>query len=379
MTPIRSTKTILFCCNSVFGMVNFRGGIIRALVAHGHDVVVVAPTDGYVDALRQLGARHVDWRLVGRGTGLLSEIAAVRQLRRIYRDVQPDVTYHFTIKAVIYGAIAAKTLGIPFVSVVTGLGYAFINANWVSRVAIALYRLTLIWSKEVWLLNEDDHQALEQHGLLRGARVRILPGEGVDTTSFHPQSTEHTPPLRFLLVARLLRDKGITEFVEAARQLRQQGVAAEFLLLGAVDADNLTAIPREEVAGWEAEGIVTHLGVTRDVRPHVAASDCVVLPSYREGLPRSLLEASAMERPIIATDVPGCKQVVIDGETGLLCKPRDAADLARTMAEFARMSPEARAEMGRRGRQFVIDRFDERLILDLYWESLSLPPRQPAA
>lgn len=363
-------RVVLFCCNSVFGVVNFRSGIIRSLVQRGYRVVVVAPRDDHVEKLQSLGAEYVEWHLVARGTRLASEIGAIRRLRSTYRKVRPDLAFHFTIKPVIYGALAARSLRIPFVSVLTGLGYAFINVNWISRAATALYRLTLRWSREVWFLNVDDCEALKSRGLLTGVPIRMLPGEGIDTSVFHPTGRPTSTQPRFLLVARLLRDKGILEFVEAARLLRRRGTTAQFCLLGSVDADNPTAISRQEVDAWHAEGIVTYLGVAHDVRPYIAAADCIVLPSYREGLPRSLLEASAMGKPVIATDVPGCKQAVIDGATGLLCRPRDASHLAETMQRLLDMPQDERERMGCSGRNFVVEHFDEHLVVRHYFDVL---------
>ena len=351
-------------------MVNFRAGIIRSLVATGNRVVVVAPSDAYVDDLKALGAEHVEWRLVGRGTHIPAEIAAILQLRSIYRNTRPDIAFHFTIKPVIYGAIACRSLKIPFVSIVTGLGYAFINDNWISEISKLLYRITLSWSKEVWLLNGDDRETMETQGLLRNANVRMLPSEGIDTTFFAPGNLISPKRLQFLLVARLLRDKGVFEFVDAARKLLKAGVEAEFALLGAVDADNPTAISLEIVRDWESEGVIKYLGVCRDVRPYISSAQCIVLPSYREGIPRSLLEASAMSRPVIATDVPGCRDVVLDGKTGFLCAPQSAEALASAIKRFLLLSDTEREKMGELGRAFVHANFDEKLILAQYKETI---------
>ena len=184
-----------------------------------------------------------------------------------------------------------------------------------------------------------------------------------DEVSGHPPGT----PV-FLLIARLLWDKGVGEFVEAARLVRRHRPNVRFQLLGFLDVENRTAVDRASVAGWVAEGVVEYLGVTDDVRPFIAAADCVVLPSYREGTPRTLLEGAAMGRPLIATDVPGCREVVEDGRNGLLCKVRDAADLAEKMLEFITMPPEARARMGRAGRAKVEREFDEKIVIDRYLE-----------
>lgn len=363
----RAPKVVLFCCNSVFGMVNFRSGVIRHLVAQGNRVIVVAPRDEYVSALAPLGAHYEEWRLSGRGTHILFELSAIRQLGRIYREARPDVAFHFTVKPVIYGALMARRFHIPFISVLTGLGYAFINKNWVSEAAVALYRYTLRWSLEVWLLNREDEQAIRQRGLLRGARIRLLPGEGVDIEHYCPgERAAQSSKVRFLLIARLLRDKGILDFVEAARILRARGVDAQFALLGQADADNPTAITRAEVAEWEQENLVSYLGVSKDVRPFISSADCVVLPSYREGLPRTLLEASAMAKPVIATDVPGCRDAVIDGVTGYLCRVRDARDFADKMERMVRVGAGERSALGEQGRHFVSANFDERLVLNHY-------------
>lgn len=368
-------RTILFCCNSVFGMVNFRGGVIRHLVAQGHRVVVVAPPDEYVSTLVSLGAHYEEWQLSGRGTHLFSELSAIRQLDRIYRDVRPSVAFHFTIKPVIYGAIVARRLRIPFISVLTGLGYAFINKNWVSVAAIALYRYTLRWSFEVWVLNREDQRVMCQRDLLRSARIRLIPGEGVDTTYFCPgDAAPQTSETRFLLIARLLRDKGVLEFVEAARMLRARGVHAQFALLGQADADSPTAIKREDVVAWEREGLLSYLGVAKDVRPFIQSADCVVLPSYREGLPRTLLEASAMAKPVVATDVPGCRDVVVDGVTGYMCRVKDASDFADKMERMVRVGPGERSVLGEQGRRFVSANFDERLVIGQYETVLASLP-----
>lgn len=351
-------------------MVNFRSGIIRKLVDGGSRVVVVAPPDAYVDELKLLGAEYIEWSLTGRGTHIGSEASSVWHLARIYKAIRPDVAYHFTIKSVIYGSLVARLFNIPFVSVVTGLGYVFINRNWTSRIAISLYRATLRQSTEVWLLNSDDRAALDSLHLLDGVFVRMLPGEGVDTAFFAPRPSAPSKITRFLLVARMLRDKGILEYVECARRVKAEGHAAEFALLGPVGADNPTAVSMEQIDQWVAEGSVVYLGMARDVRPYIANADCVVLPSYREGLPRSLLEASSMGKPVIATQVPGCKDVVKDGVTGLLCRAQDASDLTEKVLSFLGLAEPERECMGDNGRSYVVEKFDERLILNHYRESL---------
>lgn len=351
-------------------MVNFRSGIIQTLINSGIRVIIAAPHDDYVDALKALGAEYVEWHLVGRSTRISSEISAIRQLRSIYRRMRPDIAFHFTIKPIIYGALVCRSLGIPFVSVVTGLGYVFINNNLVSRISKLLYRATLRWSMEVWLLNDDDRETMTTQGLLNGTNVRILPGEGVNTSFFSLEKFPTTTRPQFLFLARLLRDKGVFEYVDAARSLLQAGIDAEFALLGAVDSDNPTSISSEMVRAWESEGVVKYLGICKDVRPYITTAHCIVLPSYREGVPRSLLEASSMGRPVIATDVPGCRDVVIDGETGFLCASRNYIALAAAIKKFLLLTDADQQKMGERGRNFVRTKFDEELVITQYREIL---------
>jgi glycosyltransferase involved in cell wall biosynthesis len=369
----RDRLTVAFCCNTAFAIANFRGGVIRALVRQGHRVVVVAPEDSYVATLRDLGAEFVPWKVTGRGCDPLAEGRALRDLVRIYRALRPDLAFHFTIKSVIYGAVAGRLSNVPVISVITGLGYVFLNENGVSAITRTLYRLTLGWSREVWFLNDDDRETFQRIGLLRGAPVRVLPGEGIDVRHFAPAPLPcaEAGGKTFLMVGRLLRDKGVMEFVEAARLVRRDLPGTRFQLLGAADADNPSAISGRQVDAWVAEGWVEYLGVALDVRPVIAGADCVVLPSYREGVPRTLLEAASMGRPLVATDVPGCRDVVLPGESGLLCRARDAQDLAKQMRTIASMGPSALEAFGRRGRQLVTERFDEEVVREIYFEAIS--------
>lgn len=364
--------TVALSCNSAFGVANFRTGIIRAILAEGHRVVVVARSDEYTPAIRALGAEFFDWQVSGRSTGPGAELRSIAALIAIYREVRPDLAFHFTIKAVIYGAIAGKLLGIPFISLITGLGYVFLNDTWASRVSRALYRRTLRWSREVWFLNDEDRLTFERLNLLRPAQARMLPGEGIDMEYFAAAMRERDPaePPAFLMIARLLRDKGVYEYIDAARIVHASGRPARFLLLGAADADNPSAIGRAQVDEWHREGVIEYLGTTPDVRPSIRSADCVVLPSYREGAPRVLLEAASMERPVVTTDVPGCRDMVVDAQTGFLCKARNAADLARQMMCIMDLDPERLRTMGRKARELVAERYDERIVIEHYRHAL---------
>lgn len=381
----RSLKIIL-CCNTAFGVANFRAGIIRALTACGHQVAVVAPEEAlHTEQLRSLGAEFIPWGISGRGTSLWHEIRALRKLEKIYWAWQPDVAFHYTIKPVIYGAIAGKRTGVPCISVITGLGYVFLNKGWISRTARALYKFTLNCTREIWFLNQDDQATFRKLGLVKDSAVRTLPGEGIDMQYFKamPSASHRSSGTQrvFLMIARLLRDKGIFEFVEAARIIRRQYPETRFQLLGSAASDNPSVVSRTQLDEWLKEGVVEYLGMAQDVRPAIAAADCVVLPSYREGVPRSLLEAAAMERPVVATDVPGCRDVVLPGRSGLLCQPANSEDLAEKMTAILHMDHEALAAMGRCGREHVAAHFDESIVVSHYLAALGRLPGslEPAA
>jgi len=278
----------------------------------------------------------------------------------------------FTIKNNLFGAMAARGTGTPFIPNVTGLGTAFLSGGALQTVAETLYRRAFAPLRVIFFQNEDDRDLFLRRRLARPDQARVLPGSGIDLTRFAaaPPPPPGAPPV-FLMIARLLRDKGVVEFVEAARRIRAHTPTARFQLLGAAGAENRTAIDAATVRAWVDEGVVEHLGVTPDVRPFIAAADCVVLPSYREGAPRTLIEAAAMGRPLIATDVPGCRAVVERDVTGFLCAPRDADSLAAAMRRFLDAPPEARTAMGRAGRAKMEREYDEALVVGAYRDAIA--------
>ena len=301
------------------------------------------------------------------GTNPLRDMKTLFDFVRVLRAEQPDVALFFTVKPVIYGSLAARLLGIPAICTITGLGTAFMNKPWITRTVLTLYKAALRWPKKVFFQNNEDMTVFTSRGLVDIDRAARVPGSGVDLARFAPLPVRSNGEPVFLFCGRLLRDKGVGEFVEAARLAKQQHPSARFELLGPLDAPNRSAIGRESVQAWEAEGVVTYLGEADDVVPFMAAADCVVLASYYpEGVPRSLLEAASMARPIITTDMPGCRSTVEDGVTGLLCEPRDVASLARQMNRMIEMGPEQRTRMGRKGREKMEREFDERIVVGQY-------------
>jgi glycosyltransferase involved in cell wall biosynthesis len=288
-------------------------------------------------------------------------------LYREYRATRPHLVFHYTIKPNIYGSVAAKLAGAPSIAVTTGLGYTFIQKSRAAQIAKRLYRFAFRFPREVWFLNQDDHRAFVDEKLLaHPERARLLHGEGVDLDDFAFAPLPAREDFVFILIGRLLWDKGVAEYVEAARSIKARYPHARFQLLGPVGVDNPSAISRTDVEEWTRENVVEYLGEAHDVRPLIAAADCVVLPSYREGVPRTLMEASAMGRPIVATDVPGCREVVEHGVTGLLCDVKSASSLASQLERMLTSSPAERAAMAQHGREKVAREFDEKQVVERY-------------
>lgn len=363
--------TVCLVCNTGFAIYTYRQGVIRMLVAKGVRVVVLAPRDRTFPLLKQMGCVCIDLPVASKGTNPLADLRTLAALYRHYRTIRPDVVFHYTIKPNIYGSVAAWLARVPSIAVTTGLGYVFIQKSRAASVAKALYRIAFRFPREVWFLNRDDRAAfLDERLLAHPDRAKLLHGEGVDIDYFALTPLPRAQRITFVLIGRLLWDKGVAEYVDAARMLRARYPHAHFQLLGPVGVDNPSAITRADVDSWSREGVIEYLGEAHDVRPAIAAADCVVLPSYREGVPRTLMEASAMGRPIVATDVPGCREVVADGVTGLLCEAKSAESLARKLAQVLDMSESERRNMGLCGREKVAAEFDEALVVERYRQTL---------
>lgn len=366
-----NNKKITLVVNVAWSMFNFRHGVISRLLTEGYKVTVVTAPDQFSDKLRAMGCTVIDLPISGKGTNPLQDLHLLYSLYRLYLSTKPNFIIHYSIKPNIYGSLAAKVAGIPSLAVTTGLGYTFVNDNWIAKVARSLYKLAFRYPKEIWFLNEDDRQVFLRNDLVVSNKAVLLHGEGVNLTHFKPEVNPQVDScFRFLLIARMLWDKGVGEYIEAAKIIREKYPLVKFQLLGDCGFANPSMIERSQVAEWEAEGIIEYLGSTGDVRPMIAQADCVVLPSYREGIPRTIIESAAMAKPVIVTDVPGCRDVVIPDETGLLCPAKDANALAICCEQMLGLSSSAREEMGLHGREFMMRQFDEKLVIAQYLQTL---------
>lgn len=365
-------KTIVLSINTTWNIVNFRSGLIRRLLRDGYRVVAVAPADAHVAPLVAMGVEHVDIAIDNKGVSPLRDLALLRAYRRILKQLRPAVFLGWTIKPNVWGSLAAHSLGIPVINNISGLGTAFIKVGLLTRIVRGLYRTALARSATVFFQNRHDRDLFVEQGMVRAGQTALLPGSGIDLADFTPAGTAaETVPFAFLMVARLLRDKGVVEYADAARMVQAVHPEVQFRLLGFLDVANRTAIDRAMVEGWVTEGVIDYLGEASDVRTHLAAASAVVLPSYREGMPRSLLEAAAMAKPLVATDVPGCTEIARAGENAFLCTVCDARSLADAMLAMLALLPAERAAMGARSRTIAEAEFDTAVVEACYLEAIT--------
>jgi len=361
---LAKSKTIALVANTTWNIYNFRLNVIRKFIAEGHSVIILSPVDEFIHYKKEFpNVQHVAIKTLDRdGTNPIHDISLILELLRLYKSYKPDLIIHYTIKPNIYGAIAAKIARIPSVGIVTGLGYSFLHKGMISSISKMLYQMTLRFHKKVIFENQDDRMLFIEKGITKEERSISVKGCGVNIDHYTPIPNKNTNKTVFSFLGRLLYDKGIREFVTAAELVKKEYNDIEFWLIGDIDDENPASVKKEDILKWVKRDIILYQGSTTDVRSFIAESSCIVLPSYREAIARSLTEAMSMERPVIATNVAGCREAINHEVNGFLVPARNAKSLSEAFIRFINMTESERIEMGKRGREMVLRQFDERLI-----------------
>lgn len=364
---------LAFVVNNADFLVSHRLALVRGALAEGYRVTAIVPPGDGVRALQSIGCAVEPWRLRRTGQRPHEEALSLAQLVALYRKLKPDLVHHVTVKAMIYGSLAARTVGVPaVVNAVSGLGYVFLSTGLRARArreALKLgYRAAFSTpNSAVILQNDDDEATLRDLGVLEGARVTKIRGSGVDLAKFPATPEPETSRPVVVVPARLLIDKGVREFADAARRVRAAEVDARFVLVGGEDFGNPAGVPKSEVEAWVREGVVEWWGHRSDMPAVIREANVVCLPSYREGMPRALLEAAAGARAIVTTDVPGCRDAVAGGAIGRLVPVKDPAALAMALMELLR-APALRRELGQKATAYAQENFSEHKVLAQHLE-----------
>lgn len=359
---------IVIVANATWNIYNFRLNVLDVLIANDFDVYVVAPVDKYIFYKESFPeVKHIHLRHLNRdGTNPIQELILIREFVRIYRKIKPDLILHYTVKPNIYGGFAAGILKIPSIAVVTGLGYAFIHKGFIKAITKLLYRLSSKYHNKIIFENIDDKKLFVKYNLIKKNKGISIKGCGVDIEYFSPvnQNGKKKSNIVFTFIGRLLYDKGIVEFVEAAKIIKKDYINTEFWLIGEVDEKNPASVSEEDLINWVKNKNVIYHGFKENIKKYIAKSDCIVLPSYREGMSRTITEGMSMGKPVIATDVAGCKEAVDNRENGYLVPVKEIDPLVSAMEEIINMTTDERDEMGKNGREKAIKEFDDNLIAD---------------
>jgi glycosyltransferase involved in cell wall biosynthesis len=341
-------------------------GLADALRNAGHEVIGICPVDEYTPLLEKAGIKCYPISMENKGSNPFKDLALLMQLHKIYKSTKPDVILQFTIKPNIYGSIAAGLLGIPVINNVSGLGTVFLHDNLISAIAIKLYKFAFRFPRKVFFQNEDDRTLFLKKRIVKPEITEVIPGSGIDLNKFQQREFKRHSPFVFLMVARLLYDKGVVEYAEAGKILKEKGKDATLILLGSPDIESKLGIPLTLLEEWEKKGYIHYGGFSKNIDSDMKNADVVVLPSYREGTPRTLLEAAALGIPLIATDVPGCREVVVHEMNGFLCAARDAGSLAVQMERMLGLNDIQLSAMGIQSREIAVGKFDQSIVFNKY-------------
>ena len=355
----KSNKRILVLANNDVGLYRFRKDLLAALLGAGHEVYISLPDGGFVSELVQLGCRFIDTPIERRGMNPIHDSKLFHQYRAFLKEVKPDLVLTYTIKPNIYGGLACRMTHIPYAVNITGLGSAIENGGWLKKFVLALYKPALKGARVVFFENTGNRDTLAATGVVPQGRDVVLSGAGVNLEDYPYQSYPQEGAVRFLFVGRVMHEKGVDELFAAAKRMKQEyGDGVEFHIVGSFEEGYKPLMDELEKAG-----VVKYHGYQSDMKRFYAMASCVVLPSYHEGMSNVLLEAAASGRPLITSDIPGCREAVEDGNSGYLCPAKDANALYGAMQRVMKLSVEQRSEMGCRGRERMEQRFSKTAVV----------------
>ena len=362
-------KKIAIVANSTWNIYNFRLNLIRQFRLKGYRVIVIAPVDEYIHYLNESHfTKHISLRHMSpQSKNPIKDFLLFRELYAIYKKEKPDLILHYTIKPNIYGSIAARWAKIPCISTVTGLGYTFLNYGFYTRLVKPLYKFAFRSNQKIIFHNHDDQKLFQKLSLIKKEDSEVIKGSGVNTNFFRPlKGKTEERKFIFLFVGRLLYDKGIVEFIQAAKQVKQIIKNAECWVVGELNAKNPSNIPKSELLQWVENRYIRYWGATNDIRHFIKKADVVVLPSYREGMPRAVLEAMAMGKPIITTNTAGCRESTDHNVNGYIVPIKDDLALAEAMVKIYNLDQDEFDNMGKASRTKALEEFDEKIINQRY-------------
>ncbi len=368
-----SKRRILISINTAWNIYNFRRNLIRFLISNNYHVITLAPSDSYSKKLEELGCEVHDLPMNAKGSNPFEDLRLLQTYKKQFKRLRPDICLFFTIKPNIYGSLACKQLGISFINNISGLGTVFLRNSISSIIAKRLYKKALHASKHIFFQNENDLDVFRMQHLLSHEKYSVIPGSGIDLDYFKALNivNRSKTAFTFLMVSRLIFDKGIREYIQAAEIVMEKHPNTVFEILGRAEGDAQLGYSKNEFKKIVTRKSLVWHEEQSDVRPFIENADTIVLPSYREGMSRSLLEACAMEKPVITTDTPGCNDIVIDKLNGFLCEINNADSLANAMIKMINLDKNERKEMGKKGREIVKKRFADQIIFDAYINAIT--------
>lgn len=356
---------IALVANTCWNIYNFRKGLVHHFLSKGDEVLVLAPEDEYTKLISEWGVQWINTPLQGTGSDPIKDLQYLLKLFKVFRSERPSVALSFTIKANIYASLAGKRFRVPVICNVSGLGTVFLVKGLTGRIAMILYKFAFRYSKHIFFQNEDDKKLFTSIIKVDEGKLGILPGSGIDLNQFKPMAFAEKKTTDFVMISRVIIEKGVREFAEAASFFKDDA-SVNFTLIGKFNEDHARSIDKSELDNWISNGVIRYISHSDNITEVIANHEAVVLPSYREGTSRTLLEGAALGRPLIATDAPGCREVVKDGFNGFLCEVKNSKSLYDKLKLFLSLSMEERKQLAAHSRILVEESYDERIVIDMY-------------